>query len=287
VGKFRLLLTAFLFVQKEGTIMKHRMTSDEFYTYLVAEYNTPFAGWDMSYLKGRSVDLHPESRWDYTATVLAAMDAAETMLDMGTGGGERLASLAAMRPLPRLTIATEGYVPNIAVARQRLEPMGVTVVAIDDDLHLPFADEQFDLIINRHASYDPHEVLRILKPGQRFITQQVGDQTNRRLHELFGYEPKEAFYPGVEQKSPWNLEYAVRELQDAGWQIIEQQEEFFTTRYYDVGAIVYYLKAIPWEIPDFSVEKYFDKLLEIDQLIERDGYVDVLFHQFFIVAQKA
>lgn len=83
MGKFRLLLTAFLFVQKEGTSTKHRMTNDEFYNYLVAEYNTPFAGWDMSYLKGRSVDLHTEPRWDYTATVLAAMDAAETMLDAG------------------------------------------------------------------------------------------------------------------------------------------------------------------------------------------------------------
>ncbi|MHB8599172.1 MAG: class I SAM-dependent methyltransferase [Ktedonobacteraceae bacterium] len=267
--------------------MKRHMTNDKFYSYLVAEYNTPFAGWDMSYLKDRSVDLHTEPRWDYTVTVLAAMHTAETMLDMGTGGGERLASFAAMKPLLSNVYATEGYVPNIAIARQRLEPLGVIVVAIDDDARLPFADEQFDLIINRHASYDPHEVLRILKSGQRFITQQVGDQTNRRLHELFGYEPKDAFYPGVEQKSPWNLAYAVRELQDARWQIIEQQEEFFTTRYYDVGAIVYYLKAISWEIPDFSVEKYFDKLLEIDQLIERDGYVDVLFHQFFIVAQKA
>ncbi len=36
---------------------------------------------------------------------------------------------------------------------------------------------------------------------------------------------------------------------------------------YDVGAIVYYLKAVPWEIPDFSVEKYFDKLQEIHKLI--------------------
>ncbi|HLX40982.1 MAG TPA: methyltransferase domain-containing protein [Ktedonobacteraceae bacterium] len=266
--------------------MPHHMTSDEFYQYLVAEYNMPFAGWDMSYLKGRSVDLHAEHLWDYTETVLAAMHGIETMLDMGTGGGERLASLATIQPLPNHIYATEGYAPNIAVARQRLEPLDVTVVAIDDDQHLPFADEQFGLIINRHASYDPHEVLRILKSGQRFITQQVGDQTNRRLHQLFDYEPKDTFYPGGEQKTAWNLAYAVQELQDAGWQIGDQEEEFFTTRYYDVGAIVYYLKAIPWEIPGFSVEKYFDKLLEIDQLIERDGYVDVLFHQFFIVAQK-
>lgn len=260
------------------------MNNQEFYAYLVSEYNQPFSGWDMSYLKDRRVDLHTEHRWDYTATVLAAMRDAETMLDMGTGGGERLASFSEIQHLPSRAFATEGYTPNIPVARQRLEPLGVTVIAVDDDHHLPFADGQFDLIINRHASYDPREVLRIIKPGRRFITQQVGDQTNRRLHELLGYAPKDTFYPGAEQRHIWNLDYATRELQEAGWRILEQQEAFHPTRYYDVGAIVYYLKVIAWEIPDFSVEKYFEKLVEIDHLIKREGYVDVLFHQFFIVA---
>jgi len=266
--------------------MSDEMTGKEFYDYLVSEYNQPFSGWDFSYLKDRQVDVTAHALWDYTATVLAAMREAVSMLDMGTGGGERLASFAALQSLPASTCATEGYAPNVPVARQRLAPLGVTVCAIDDDDHLPFADEQFDLIINRHASYAPGEVLRILKPGQRFITQQVGDQTNRRLHELLDYAPKATFYPGAEQKHAWNLDYAVHELQEAGWRIIERQEELYPTRYYDVGAIVYYLKAIPWEIPEFSVAKYFDKLLEVDRLIKCEGYVDVLFHRFFIVARK-
>jgi hypothetical protein len=47
-------------------------------------------------------------------------------------------------------------------------------------------------------------------------TQQVGDQTNQRLHELL-YTPKVLyFYPGVEPKPVWNLTYAVRELQETG-----------------------------------------------------------------------
>ena len=28
----------------------------------------------------------------------------------------------------------------------------------------PFADNQFDLVINRHEYYDPTEVMRVLKP---------------------------------------------------------------------------------------------------------------------------
>jgi hypothetical protein len=75
-------------------------------------------------------------------------------------------------------------------------------------------------------------------------------------------------------------------MREVGWHIIEQKEHFFNTRFYDTGAIVYYLKAIPWEVPDFSIDKYFDKLVAIHHLIQREGYVDVPFHMFFIRAHK-
>src|SRR6266571_2686158 len=52
-------------------------------------------------------------------------------------------------------------------------------------------------------------------------------------------------------------------MREVGWHIVEQKEHFFITRFYDTGALVYYLKAIPWEVPDFSIDKYFDKLVAI------------------------
>lgn len=48
--------------------------------------------------------------------------------------------------------------------------------------------------------------------------------------------------------------------------------------FFDAGAIVYYLKAIPWQVPDFSVEKYFDKVAEIHNRIEEQSYIDVHIH---------
>jgi len=50
---------------------------------------------------------------------------------------------------------------------------------------------------------------------------------------------------------------------------------------------VYYLKAVSWEIPDFSVEKYFGRLVAMHHMIDQDGYLDIPFHQFLIVAKKA
>ena len=201
---------------------------------------------------------------------------AHTLLDIDTGGGELLASL---QPLPTHTYATESYSPNIPVARQRLEPLGINVYSIDDKSHMPFTDNHFDLIINRHGNYVPRELWRILKPGQQFITQQIGGETNKEFHTLLDAPPY--------TYADWTLKHAVNELEQAGFQILEQREAFPLTRYYDVGAIVYYLKAISWQIPDFSVEKYLDKLFEMQQHIQEKGAIDTHLHQFFIVAQKA
>jgi SAM-dependent methyltransferase len=277
--------TAFLcaffhwFAKKESKIMSASTSEKDLFDYLVAEYQRPFTGWDFSYLAGRSVTIRPNPLWNYNDAVVAAMQQAHSVLDMETGGGERFARYLASATHPLQSYATEGYTPNIAVARQTLEPLGVTVYELHDGNHLPFADEQLDLIINRHEAYTPREVLRILKPGHQFITQQIGDQTNLRLHTLLGHER-------APMAHPWNVDYAANELQAAGWCILERQEETFCDRYYDIGAVVYYLKGIAWEIPDFSVEKYFPKLVELDRLMQREGYVDVPFQQFFIVAQK-
>lgn len=251
-----------------------------FYEYLLSEYHRPFAWGDWSYLEGRRVELPLEQPWSYADRVVEAMRTAQAVLDMRTGDGGMFASFIRQCSHPMQLYATEGYVPSLALARQRLEPLGVAVYEVADEF-LPIADEQLDLVINRHGSYDLHEIKRVLKPGQRFITQQVGDQTNLRLHELL-QTPRLS----NEDAPAWNLAVAVRELQQAGWQIIEQREGFAPTRFYDVGAVVYYLKAIAWEIPDFSVERYFDKLVAIRSLIEREGYLEVIFHTFFIVAQK-
>src|SRR6266699_2315263 len=251
------------------------MNEQALFEFLIAEANHPFAGWDFSHIIATGRMSEAPLTWSYTSRLLMPLREAQSLLDMDTGGGEFLSLL---QPFPPLTCATEGYMPNVPVARKRLEPLGVRVYGVDDSHHLPFEDSQFDLIINRHGYYSPREVMRILKPGRQFITQQVGGSINAELNMQLGAEN----YPYAH----WTLDFAVRELQEAGWRIVEQKEDHPIKRFFDVGAIVYYLKAIPWQVPDFSVEKYFDRLMEIQQIFERDGFVDVTFHSFFIVARK-
>lgn len=234
-----------------------------------------FSGWDFSYLDGRWEE--DDLPWNYRQIVFKRSRSVHSLLDMGTGGGEMLSTLA---PLPPRTWATEGYPPNLPVAHARLTPLGCQVAAVDEsEEHLPFDDDTFDLVINRHESYLPAEVRRILRPGASFITQQVGGQhaigLNKWLQETVDYK-----------YADWTLEKATRQLREAGFKIVDARQAFPGLRFFDIGAIAFYLKVISWQVEDFSVERYYDKLAALHNEIQKRGALEVSSHYFYIEAYK-
>jgi SAM-dependent methyltransferase len=242
---------------------------------LVAEaMGQEFSGWDFSFMDGRWREDPPT--WDYRTMILARVRRAASLLDMGTGGGEFLASLP---HLPAETSATEGYPPNLPLARRRLEPLGVRVEPPLPGGRLPFADAGFDVVINRHEAYVPTEVRRVLRSGGRFLTQQVGGRDNIRLNQLLGAA-------GARQYADWDLGRAVDELEEAGLRITDAREEFPETVFVDVGAVVYYLKAVPWQIDGFSVDEYREPLLALHQMMQADGGLVVTSHRFLVEAER-
>jgi len=249
-------------------------SKEELLDFLKHEASVPFSGWDFSYVRGRMVESPLE--WGYGSFIKWVIPHIDSILDMGTGGGEFLSTL---QPFPKHTCATEGYDLNYPIAKGRLEPLGVKVIKHESDDNLPFKDEEFELIINRHESYSTEEVFRILKKNGFFITQQVGGDNDKKLRELLTGKSKGEY-------DLWNVNSTSRDLQIAGYKIIEKKECYPTTRFFDVGAIVFYLAKIPWAIPGFSVEKYFNQLYEINNIIQEIGYLDVSNHRFFLKAYK-
>ena len=193
---------------------------------------------------------------------------------MGTGGGEKLARLA---PFPVRTCATEAYEPNIPVAVARLEPMGVTVVPVNDHNALPLKDCQFDLVINRHEEFVASEVARILRPSGHFITQQVGESNNEELTEWLG---------GESLKFDLTINLARSQLSEAGLEIINFREAHPRTEFFDIGAVVYYLKAVSWQVVGFTVARYRDRLAAIHNHIQLYGSFMATSHRWIIEAVK-
>lgn len=250
------------------------MNTNELKQHLISEYEQNFSGWDFSYLKGKmEEDPLP---WNYRNIVLDHISSSQQMLDMGTGGGEFLDSLPT---LPAKTYATEGYLPNIEIATKRLQPKGVEVKEVKEDDVLPFKDSFFDLVINRHESYSCQEVHRTLKNNGIFISQQVGGMNDIDVNSTLG-----AALPDF---SDWCLLKAKEDLLHNGFEIVSCDEYIGKTRFYDIGSIVYYLKCIPWQVEDFTVEKYINRLFLLDDHIKTKGHKDFILHRFITIARKS
>ena len=243
-----------------------------------------FSGWDFSHIHGRYVEGRPS--WDFAEEARKVIKQTHSMLDIATGGGEFLSSLF---PLPERCCATEGYTPNSYIARDRLRPKGIDVVftfcddngVIPQRGSLPFRGGAFDFVMDRHESFVASEVARVLAPSGIFATQQVGDGNNRELREFFGKTRA-----STEGRAPWNLSRAVEEIESAGLKIVQKEEGRMNSRFLDVGAVAYYLKAIPWEIPGFNTKRYREKLLDMHRLIMKTGSFRVTTTRFFVQARK-
>jgi SAM-dependent methyltransferase len=239
------------------------------------EEREPFAGWDFSYLQGRMLEEQPP--WSYADRAAALMRQSSSVLDMGTGGGERL--LALREHWPPNVVVTEGYPPNTRLARERLGPVGVRVVAVEvtEYAPMPFRDGEFDLVLNRHSGLNAGEVARILAPGGTFLTQQIHGLWGQDLLAVFGAEPQ---WPDATLAKTRPL------LEAAGLAIVKAREWSGTFSFIDVGAIVYYLKAIPWLVDGFSVGTHLEPLFALQARLERGEPLSFEAAKYLIEARK-
>lgn len=231
-------------------------------------------GWDFSHIHNRYEE--GDIPWDYEDIIRKYLSNDMKLLDYDTGGGEFLLSLH--HPYNN-TSATEGYPPNVELCKKKLLPLGIDLRECNDAKNIPFKDETFDIIINRHGDFYPPEIKRLLKPGGLFITQQVGSENDRDLVEMVLVGTKKPF-PHL------NLKEQRTAFIDGGLEILQEDEYFGSICFYDIGAFVWFARIIEWEFPNFSVDRCFDKLINMQKKIERDGKIVGTTHRYLIVAKK-
>lgn len=232
-------------------------------------------GWDFSHIEGRYAQ-EGDLPWEYGALVREYLRPEMKLLDIDTGGGEFLLSLG--HPHEN-TAATEAFAPNVALCRQVLGSLGVDFREARGEGPLPWPDNSFDIVLNRHGSYCAQEYFRVLRPGGLFITQQVGAMNDRELVDLI--------CPGVSEHVEGNwLSDARAEFEAAGFAIVREGEAFQPIRFFDIGALVWFARIIEWEFVGFSVDTHFDRLLEAQRVLQENGSVDGRAHRFLLVARK-
>jgi len=244
------------------------------------EQAASFSGWSFPDFDVRP--LEPGPSWNYETLVREMARAATAVLDLGTGGGEFVASVR--DSLPERVVATEEWHVNAPIAYRRLTPLGGGVVRARS-LTLPFRDATFDLVIDRHEELSPSEVARVLRPGGRVITQQVGPENWRELRRYFASATAGNRGSRVADFGDIRGDYA-RGFASAGLTVVRDEQHDYKVAYGALGVMVFMLLVTPWTIPDFNVERDLDALLALEAGCTTDDGLVLTWSRFLLVAEK-
>lgn len=250
-----------------------RPSSDE----LVAEANdAPIEGWDFSWLDGRATEERPS--WHYFDLVAERTATVDALLELQVGSGTMIAALPTV---PKVTVGTEAYAPNVPSAARNLHARGAHLLhAEDEHTALPFRDGCFELVVSRHPITTPWaEIARVLRPGGGcYLSQQVGPQS---LHDL-----TEHFLGPQPSGSPREPEALRRAAEAAGLVVTDLRHERPATTFFDIGAVVYFLRLVVWIVPGFSVDAHRAQLRTLHDRIVHNGAYTTTASRVFIDAKR-
>jgi SAM-dependent methyltransferase len=215
-------------------------------------------GWDFSRMR----DAREPVPWDYLDVVQRYLRPTDRVLDVGTGGGEKLLALVSCFDS---AVGVDISPEMIATARKNKAAAQVEAVSFEVMCGeaLRFPDRAFDVVLNRHCTVDVRETFRVLRPGGYFVTQRVGTRNTRNICALFDCGAGGEYEPEPFQEAA-ALAAAFRQI---GCRVLCIAE--YDVRYWflDVESLLFWLQAIP--IPeDFSIERHWR---QVDHVLTEYG----------------
>ncbi|MDN7245338.1 class I SAM-dependent methyltransferase [Planococcus shenhongbingii] len=214
------------------------MTEQEFYD-KVGKTN----GWDFSSIQCLSEGIG----WDFYEEVVKRASVSDILLDIGTGGGEKVLDIASSFSL---VIGIDNSKEMVQTARANLVKSSAQNVRFfqqpAEDLQFP--NGFFDIASSRHCSFDSSQVAKVLKKGGWFLTQQVSEGDKSNLKQAFGRGQCFGEQDGTLKEN------CIKELQTAGFSKVEaydyNSDEYFRTP----EDLIFLLTHTPI-IPDFGEQE--------------------------------
>ena len=249
------------------------------------KYYEEIKDWDFSKFEIESECL---TNWDLYDLLREVTDEDSRVLDLGTGGGEKV-----LRSFPecREILGTDFSEEMIKTAKKNLEMSGRKNISfrLMDNLDMDVEDEYFDVVVARNTVTDPKQIYKALKPDGHLLLRGVDRDDCWSLKLLFGRGQ------GYLDKKPISLvDYEA--ILEAGFKDVElvpiHEREYFKNKF----LFKEFLKKVPI-IDDFSEEfgdnkDYYAPDID-DQLLDKyieentyDGKIRLLRRYYGITARK-
>jgi len=104
----------------------------------------------------------------------------------------------------------------------------------------------------------------VLRAGGTYFAQHVGPASVFELIEYF-------LGPQPEARRLRHHDDEAAAARAAGLRIADLRHERLRMEFFDIGAVVYLLRKVIWLVPGFTVDRYRDRLRELDDRIRREG----------------
>jgi hypothetical protein len=79
---------------------------------------------------------------------------------------------------------------------------------------------------------------------------------------------------------------AKAEAEAAGLEVADLRQESLRTEFFDIGAVIYFLRKVIWMVPGFTVEEYREQLRALHDRIQDDGPFIAYATRFLVEARK-
>ncbi|SFL26062.1 Methyltransferase domain-containing protein [Paenibacillus sp. 1_12] len=232
-------------------------------------------GWDFSQIQTISDGV----KWDFYKEVIQRCTKSDILLDIGTGGGEALLSIA---DHALLLVGIDHSTDMIETAKTNLQKSKRTNVRFlqMDAEQLDFPESFFNVVSCRHSEFNAMEVAKVLVNDGLFFTQQVSDNDKLNLKRAFGRGQQWGVVEGILRDK------YLSELAEAGF-IDIQSSEFNVVEYYkSYEDLVFLLKHTPI-IPEFGeYDNDFDILRKFAEDNQTEKGIMTNSKRFMIIASN-
>ena len=235
----------------------------------IAEQVGQRVGWDFSTMH----TLREPVPWDYLTVVRKYLRPTDSVVDLGTGGGERLLELQS-DVSELLGIDPDGEMIGRARRLAAKERLSNVRFEVGTGTNL---NREFDVVLNRHAPFNPEMVKELLVDDGYFVTQQVGHRNMANVRVAFQLEAEDAAPVSVQQ------------FLDVGLDVERFEEYNVSYTILDVESLVFWLQALDVAHSDFvgfNAERDTEAINRLlDSSLTSQG-VETNEHRFLLVARN-